>query len=486
MGLNLRKTCVTLGGMKKFMRGLKVGSGALWEVICVVVLILGAVLVGYPVSAEDGVESEGGLPEIFIKAINPGYTVDGVGNVGEMIEIGKHSSDEMISLAGATVGYTNSSGNYSVLVEFPENSWITGESILLQLASSPTSELADVVYSKTLAFKGGLDLRKGEKVLDSVCWTGKDGCYRDFKSASPTTLVRNEETFEFEHLAEYSVKQDGRGYLVVNEDEGYGGDEPIMGHCQGLEFSEILSYYESSRSEQFIEIHNGASEQVLMNGCAIRYKNKKYELNGIIMADSFFAYYPTEFSLTKNPTNGNLLELVDTDGKVLDELFYPNGQRKGTAYALIGYDGIGEEIWKVTYAPTPGVPNNYQEFKTCESGKVINEATGNCVKVTTLTEKICPEGQYLNILTGRCKKNDEVTEKTCKEGYYLNPETGRCRKVVENKGAEYDLRPENFEEKSSFVALYVVLGVVGVGLIYLGYEFRREIGRGVKKILRIN
>ena len=157
---------------------------------------------------------------------------------------------------------------------------------------------------------------------------------------------------------------------------------------------------------------------------------------------------------------------------------------RSTAYAWIGYDEKGERLWKVTYAPTPGAPNNYQEYKTCEEGKVINEATGNCVKVTAITEKICPEGQYLNLLTGRCKKKEVATEKICKEGYYLNPETGRCRKIVENKGADYSVEPEKFEEKSSFVALYAVVGVVGVGMLYLIYEFRYEIQRFWRKVWR--
>ena len=59
------------------------------------------------------------IPEIYIKAVNPGYTVDGKSNVGEMIEIGRRNSDAPVSLAGLTVGYTNSSGNYYTLVEWP-------------------------------------------------------------------------------------------------------------------------------------------------------------------------------------------------------------------------------------------------------------------------------------------------------------------------------------------------------------------------------
>ena len=77
-----------------------------------------------------------------------------------------------------------------------------------------------------------------------------------------------------------------------------------------------------------------------------------------------------------------------------------------------------------------------------------------------------------------------AAEKVCKEGYYLNEETGRCKKIVENKGAQYDLEPENYEEKSSFVALYAVIGVIGVGVVYLIYEFRREIIKFFGKVFR--
>ncbi len=499
--------------------------------ILLAILLFGSIEVS-SVMANDIEEDNEVLPEIYIKAVNPGYTVDGMGNVGEVIEIARGNSDRMISLAGATVGYTNSSGNYSVLFEFPESSWITGESILLRLASSPNSELAASTYSKTIAFKGGIDLKRNEEVIDSVCWNGDEGCYKSFSSAKPTVLVRDTETLLFEHmeLDSYEVKYKPDSYLVeetnkntedssvtentekiesievVEGNEGTSGidgsssidsndknsidgaddvkDVVIEPQCAKLEFTEILSYYENSKSEQFIEIHNLSTEQVLLNGCFIKYKNKSYVLEGIVRADEYMAYRPVEFGFTKNPTNGNLVELYDVDGTKVDEMFYPNGQKKGTSYALIGYNEIGDEIWKTTYLPTAGTPNIYQEFKTCEEGKVINEATGNCVKVTTVSEKICPEGQYLNVLTGRCRKIVTEEEKTCKDGYYLNPETGRCRKIVENDGIEYKIEPEEFEEKSSFTALYAVIGVGLVGIVILLYGFRTEIGKLCGKVFR--
>ena len=177
----------------------------------------------------------------------------------------------------------------------------------------------------------------------------------------------------------------------------------------------MLSYYDDSKDEQFVEFYNTTSEQILLDGCLLKYKSKTYPLSGIVKAEGYLSRYLTDFSITKNPTNSNTLELIDANGEIVDKLTYSNGQRKGTSWALIGYDEKGEQLWRTTYAPTPGEPNNYQEFRTCDAGKVINEATGNCVKVTTVEPKTCPAGQYLNPLTGRCRTIKLTSEKTCKD-----------------------------------------------------------------------
>ena len=431
---------------------------------------------------EDGEEEI--LPKLYIKAVNPGYKIDGVNNVGEMIEIARVGDpDTPISLAGTTFSYTNSSGNTSVLVEFPEHSWMTGENIILRLASSPGAELANLTYTKTLAFSAGLSLIVDGEVVDEVCWTGKKDCYKAFSSANPTTLVRKVETGEFEHQFGYEPDYQADNYRI-DTDESVEETTVLSPQCKGMQFSEILSYYENAKSEQFVELYNGGANVVNLEGCKLRYKNKKYVLSGRVEPEGYFAYYPVGFSLTKNPVNVNKIEILDVDETVVDVLEYPNGQRKGTAYAFLGIDERGGEIWKTTYAPTPGAPNNYQEFRTCEAGKVINEVTGNCVKITSVSEKICQEGYYLNILTGRCKKKVVNEAKTCKEGYYLNPETNRCRKIKENTGADYNLEPENYEENTSFIALYAVLGVLGLGLLYLGWEFRGEIKKLFERVFR--
>lgn len=440
---------------------------------------------------EDEDETVEGQSRIYIKAINPGYKVNGVSNAGEFVELARTGDlSTPISLAGMTVRYTIKSGEPPVtLVEFPENSWMTGESILLRLASSAGHELAAVNYTVKGASAGiaqgagPLTLIQDGEVVDEVCWTAEEGCERKFKTGSGEVLLRDIETDEWSFVLGYIPEYDESSYLVeeVAEDNA---TVKVVAQCKGLQFSEVLSYYETVKSEQFIEFYNAGSGVVNLDGCMVRYKNKKYVLSGRVEPEGYFAYYPVGFSLTKNPTTSNKIELLDVDETVVDTLEYPNGQRKGTAYAWIGYDGAGQKLWKVTYAPTPGAPNNYQEFKTCEAGKVINKVTGNCVKVTSVSEKVCKEGYYLNVLTGRCKKNPTTTEKTCKEGYYLNPETNRCRKIQENNGANYSLEPENYEEESSFIALYAVLGVLGVGVLYLIWEFRGEIAKLWRKLRR--
>ena len=64
-------------------------------------MVLGGVMMGL-----NGNAMADDLPEIYIKAVNPGYTIDGTQNVGEMIEIGRKNSDTPTSLAGMTLSYT--------------------------------------------------------------------------------------------------------------------------------------------------------------------------------------------------------------------------------------------------------------------------------------------------------------------------------------------------------------------------------------------
>lgn len=444
--------------------------------------------------------------ELIIKAINPGYTVDGVRDVGELIELQK-TIDTSLSLAGYLLRYTNSSGKQTTLFNFSDGSSMVGEFLLLRLARTANSAEADASYMTTIAMDNAkLELLYQDQVVDSVCWGKAEGCVEAFSSKAPTILVRSVENGDFVHHESYDTHFDAKHpsmtvptvdespELPVPSGSSSDGSEstdivvstPVS--CRGIEFTEILSYYSNDAGEQFIELYNAKDEDVVISACSLRYKKKTYPLSGTIKADGYIAIYPSQldpsFTLTKNPTSSNSIELLDTDGTVLDILAYAHGQKKGVSYAKF-IDATGAESWDLTYANTPGRTNVYQEFRTCPTGKVINPATGNCITVTaTSATAECPAGKYRNPLTGRCKNIESSTSepKPCAEGYERNPETNRCRKIkAENDGAGYALVPTTYSSKSTFVALGIVILLVLLGTIYIILQFRHEIARTARK-----
>lgn len=429
---------------------------------------------------------------IIIKAIHPGYKIDGVSDVGELIEL-QNLSDAPLSLAGFSLRYTNSSGKKVTILEFAEGSLMTGETLLLRYYKSPEHAASDLNYRTSLAMSAGpLELIAAETIIDSVCWTGKNDCAKPFKSATPTTLVRDLFSGEFTHEESYTPTFDPSvpSYYAPPEEpekDPNEAEETGTPQCFMLEFSEIYSYYDSDQPEQFIELHNPSSSGVSLNGCQIRYKKKLYDLSGSISPDGYFAFYPSDqFSLTKNPSSKVSIELIDADGSIVEEISYPKGQKKATSYALF-YDNEGRESWSQTYTPTPGQPNSYQANRTCEAGKVINPLTGNCVKASNLKSgnTVCPAGKYLNPLTGRCKSISTSTNslKPCAEGYERNPETNRCRKIVSaNDGAEHALVPATRSDNKIFIGFGIVALLVSAGIVYIILQFRREIARAVRKI----
>lgn len=441
--------------------------------------------------------------DLIIKAVNPGYTVDGTQNVGEFIELQKNIDNSNFSLAGYGIHYTNSSGKSTLLLDFSEGSLMTGETLLMRFARSPDSDRADATYMTTLAMTTGrVELTYRDEVVDWVCWGGGDDCLTSFKSAKPTTLLRDLQNGLFAHVADYepSFNPTRPSLTIPPPPETLPDDKPshdspeATARCYELEFSEILTYYANDKTEQFIELYNRSDTTVIMDQCALRYKKKTYYLSGAIAADGYYAYYPMHhlpsFTLTKNPNSSNTIELLDANGSTIDTLVYNHGQKKSTSYAKF-YTSGAEEVWDLTYATTPGNANIYQEFRTCPSGKTINPETGNCVKITSSSKAtVCPEGKYLNPLTGRCKKisEDSSTPKPCAAGYERNPETNRCRKIKsDNNGANYALIPNTSSSQSTFIAAGVVILIISLGLIYIILQFRRDIARTARKaIQRLN
>lgn len=425
--------------------------------------------------------------QVVIWAINPGYKINEQAETGELIELRNLSSDP-VDLTGFALRYTNGSGNTLTLLEFPDGSVMQGETVLLRYNKSPNKNEGDLVYTTSLAMAAGpLELWQDDQLVDTVCWTGKTGCAKAFKSSSPTTLVRNITDGEFSHAEDYTPKFDpespGLSLPIVPGSTDDAAEQPTP-RCHKLEFSEIYSYYVDGKTEQFIELYNPTDQVVDTAGCQLRYKKKSYALGETIAPDSYYAYYPNgKFSLTKNPNTSNTVELVDADARVVDELTYIHGQKKATSYAKF-YDSSGAETWSPTYVRTPNQANVYQEFRSCESGKVINPETGNCVKADSVADAngACPAGKYRNPLTGRCKTITKTVAKECTPGYERNPETKRCRKVkTANTGADYTLVPATHSDNKVFIAAGIVIVIVLLGISYVVWQFRREIIRSFRK-----
>ena len=496
-----------------------------------------------PLSLEDDSAVLASSPDdetasIKIRAVNPGYNTDDGKNSGELIELINLSGHE-VSLDFVAVIYTTKptstslNGKSTVLYHFPVGARFIGQSILLRLAEAPETGPGnqDLVYDTSLAMSGSLALVKTSaefdpenfdqnqsinnfgKIINNICWTGADGCLPYFstsvRSRSYTTILLDESTNTYFHTNDYSPLFDPENsglYLPpVNSTRGDTAsntngatssgtssgssknsssdfDPNAPPACTGLRFSEILSYYTDDAAEQFIELYNSSPESADLSKCKLRYKNKLYPLaaSSLFLPSSSYYVYRPAVKLTKNPATENLFEILDANGALVDSLNLPHGQKSGTSYALISVDHDGSPNWQITYSPTPGQPNIYQEFRTCPTGKIINEATGNCVNAPKLSSaaKDCGPGKYRNPATGRCKSlNSDSGEQTpCKEGYERNPETNRCRKIRDNNGADYPVVPlSGTEDNTSFVALWAILGIASLGGGYVIFQYRKEI-----------
>lgn len=486
--------------MKDFLKYFK-------QIILTITAAIVLVLASFsPIFAEELPEKSDPL-SLYFYAVNVGYKDDNSPQNYDFFELEKSSDDEL-PLGDFEIVYTNSSNNEAGRFTFLESEILTTKSLVFGFAKSPQYEASDGKYLYTFSSSGlastagKLSIYQSGELIDEVCW-GKILC----EKALPKFSTSEEDNYSA-RLVDGEFIQD-KYYPEIISDAIYEEQaEATISSCHDLEFTELYSFYEASASEQFIEIRNKSNETNDISGCFLRYKNKNYALGGIILPSAYFVYYNEDLILTKNPISSNLIEIVDSDGALVDSLEYPHGQKVGLSFAKIG-DG-----WKLSYNRTPGAENIYQEYQSCPEGKEINPDTGNCVNVEEETETTCPEGKYLNPETGRCKNVEATTVKTCAEGYYLNPETNRCkkeeaeatlaecadgyernpetnrcRKIQSTDASEYapatSASKESYSAPKRFIAYGVVIIALAVGLGYVVFQYREELLKLIKKLLAI-
>jgi hypothetical protein len=284
----------------------------------------------------------------------------------------------------------------------------------------------------------------------------------------------------------------------ANDDDD--GEETVeLDTCAYISLNEISF----SEPEKFIEIINTTAQTIDLTDCALRRGNGYIYLDGELTAGEIKSFDVANSTLVQTNSSVNIYVYDILQKKNVATVAYK--AKSGASYAWLTVGGV--EGWYSTFAMTPGAENIYQQFQTCEAGKHINTATGNCVKdpeppaecaenqyrnpetgrckkldsEKTLAE--CAAGQFRNPLTNRCKKiasDDELSP--CAEGWERNPETNRCRKTPIGSEAAYAVGPMSQGGESRTWLWIGAGGVVLLGAM-IAWQFHPEISRLWSKLI---
>ena len=413
-------------------------------------------------------------------AVNAGYKNEESSQNYDFIELYRPSDELPHSLAEYQIIYTNSSGNPAGEFTFGPYDYMASDCLVLGFKSSPQYQDVDQKYlynfsSSGLASTAGkLELFYQNELIDEVCW-GKIDCAQQFPKFA-TNEADNQSIILLPDVEPHFAEIDPTAIIEILP------ESPPLPSCPGLVITEIFSYYQEDSSEQFVELYNPTAADILLDNCRLTYKKKSFPLVGTLAPGQYYAFQDDDLLLTKSPTKDIVLSIVDANDEIVASATYGKKQKRGTSFALF------DAGWRQTYAPTPAALNIFQEYQTCEDGKVINPATGNCVnppKTTAVTA--CKVGYYRSPETGRCRKIASTTTSACKDGYERNPETGRCKKIITETGQSYaptPTEPETHQDTQIFIAISAVIATAIGATIYIIIQFRHEFSDFFRRLLK--
>jgi len=454
-----------------------------------------------------------------------------------------NDSDTNVAVESLAVQFYNSSHSLrSDVLDFGSGVFASDGSILVKASTSPMSDFDQVYTSSWAAASGGaIELIVNGVRESTVCWGSQANCnaFSAVRLGTANTLPANSYWQNYCLVSPECINKSSFTRVVtgVPADIDFGGfipniitpdpdpdpdpdpEKPTQ-HCAALRLSEI------STNEQWIELYNNSDAIIRaenLKNCflSVQYGDKtppnfdryKLALDQYISDGSIdpYGYLLIDVALANNlslPKSVKDRGILISDGSIEYDSTIYSTQKSGTAMAYFSDD------WKTTFAPTPGVENVYQKWQTCEIGKHINEATGNCIKDPDPPAE-CAEGQFRNPLTGRCKKiavANELTDcadgyfrnpltnrckkiavepelKPCAEGWERNPETNRCRKKVSSESAAFAVQPGD-PTGGNMMALLASAGVVILTTGIVLFQFRMELAglarRLFPKRVRIN
>jgi hypothetical protein len=194
---------------------------------------------------------------------------------------------------------------------------------------------------------------------------------------------------------QFSVASDDNG---DNDDDNLDEEPVATPYCTPILLNEISF----ADPEKFVEVINESDEIVDLSYCAVRRGNNLLTMSGELLPGALksFNVVGSTLAQSNSAVNIRIYDLVD-EVEIMENRIAYKAVKTGASWAY--FDDEEQVGWLQTFAPTPGQPNVYQQFQTCEAGKIINVNTGNCILIASEPAP-CPVGQYRNPETGRCKK----------------------------------------------------------------------------------
>ncbi|HCR55928.1 TPA: hypothetical protein DIV49_03065 [Candidatus Saccharibacteria bacterium] len=281
----------------------------------------------------------------------------------------------------------------------------------------------------------------------------------------------------------------------------------LVNECTSLRLSEIAANVD----QQFIEVVNTSNTNYDVSGCQLQTNRSQtasfvFPENTMLPANGYATIdiATTELELTK--TTEGTVYVLNSDGTVEVDARSYQDLDENTSLSLVG------GTWLQTFTITPSETNAYTEYPPCETGYERNFETGRCNKIevaTSLTPCLptqyrseetnrcrnivststsltpCKPGQTRNPLTNRCRSSISAASslKPCAPNQERNPLTNRCRTVPKLIKADFPV--EAVQDTAEATLGWWAFG--GVGLLavgYAGWEWRHEVGQGMKRLFK--
>jgi hypothetical protein len=285
---------------------------------------------------------------------------------------------------------------------------------------------------------------------------------------------------------------------------------------------------------EFIELYNPNDSDVYLTNYALiieaAEKILSFPNGAMIKAGQYMAFSNDDIKFTLLNSTGSV-QLVVIDGNVIgDSVAYEN-PKEGLSWALI--DGV----WQYTNRPTPGLVNlpsiiigsneieadtqpiTESDLKPCAANQYRSSETNRCRLIATSGSTLtpCKDGQYRSEETNRCRniaddanyltpcgegeeRNPDTNRcrsigaaavlgtsdlKPCTANQERNPETNRCRNIV-SPMPQADYAPKQVSQsENNYILWWSLAGVGLVATIYGIWEWRTDLVKILKKIIRL-